>query len=285
MATESHEFTGKTVDDATAEGLRALRLRADEAEIEVVNKGSRGIFGLGSEPAVIRIHIRRADPPPPAIEPVVATPPPAPVIAPVSELVSPSEPIQEATAPVAEEKLTNVAPEANATTEAQEEAEESDQEVEQIAVELLGKMIQLLGFDASVQTSWKEGSDELNEHGDRYLLLDVQGADLSVLVGRRGETLENIQYLLRLMVNQQLRKWKNIIVDVEGYKERRVTQLKQLALRTAAQVASTGRAVSLEPMPANERRIIHITLRDHQDIFTESSGEGDRRKVHIVAKS
>jgi spoIIIJ-associated protein len=131
-----------------------------------------------------------------------------------------------------------------------------------------------------MKPSWR-----LREHNERYLLLDVQGVELGALIGRRGETLESLQYLLRLMVNQRLRKWKNIIVDVEGYKERRVVHLKQLALRTATQVASTGRAVSLEPMPPNERRIIHIALRDHPDVYTESFGEGERRKVQIMAKN
>ena len=86
------------------------------------------------------------------------------------------------------------------------------------------------------------------------------------------------------MVNQRIRQWKNIVVDVEKYKERRVTQLTQLALRMADQVIETGRAVALEPMPANERRIVHLALRDHPTVYTQSSGEEDRRKVHIVPR-
>jgi spoIIIJ-associated protein len=142
-----------------------------------------------------------------------------------------------------------------------------------------------MGFTGNVQAAWKEGGDDLDEHGERYLLLNVKGDDLGSLIGRRGETLDNIQYLLRLMVNQRLHRWTNIVVDVDGYKERRANQLRQLAMRTATQVASTGRSVSLEPMPANERRIIHIVLRDHAEVYTESAGEGERRKVHIIAKT
>ena len=108
--------------------------------------------------------------------------------------------------------------------------------------------------------------------------------ELGALIGRRGETLENIQYLLRLMVNQKIYKWKNIVVDIEHYKERRVAQLTQLANRMADQVASSGRSISLEPMPANERRIVHMVLRNHPDVYTESYGEGARRKVHILAR-
>jgi spoIIIJ-associated protein len=104
------------------------------------------------------------------------------------------------------------------------------------------------------------------------------------LIGRRGETLNNLQYLVRLMVNQRLHRWKNIVVDVEGYRRRRMEHLAQLALRSAQQVAQTGRALALEPMPASERRIIHLTLRDHPDVITESSGEGERRKVQILPR-
>lgn len=78
---------------------------------------------------------------------------------------------------------------------------------------------------------------------------------------------------------------ENIVVDVEHYKARRVTQLIQLAERMAEQVARTGRAISLEPMLANERRIVHMTLREHADVYTESYGDGGRRKVHIFAKT
>jgi len=164
-------------------------------------------------------------------------------------------------------------------------ADQVDDEVlSQLAVELLTKMIQLMGFQGEVVAIWREGDDNSDEYEERYLLLDVRGPELNALIGRRGETLDNIQYLLRLMVNQRLRQWKNIVVDIEQYKVRRVTQLTQVALRMAEQVAASGREMSLEPMPANERRIVHLALRDHPAVYTESSGDGERRKVNIVAK-
>ncbi|HXF60408.1 MAG TPA: R3H domain-containing nucleic acid-binding protein, partial [Caldilineaceae bacterium] len=174
--------------------------------------------------------------------------------------------------------------------EADEEAAEAvaapadpkaDEAMAAMAVELLSEMVRLMGFDAQITASWQAPDDP---GGDRYLLLDIHGPDVSPLIGRRGETLASIQYLVRLMVNQRLKQWKNIVVDVEHYKERRVAQLTQLALRMAEQVTQSGRAVSLEPMPPNERRIVHLALRDHPTVYTQSSGEGDRRKVHIVAK-
>ncbi len=150
-----------------------------------------------------------------------------------------------------------------------------------MAVEMLEHLVTLMGFEARVVASWRPADDG---QGPPSLYLDIQGKDLGALIGRRGETLASIQYLLRLMVNQRLKEWKAITVDVEQYKERRITQLTQLALRMAEQVADTGRSIALEPMPPNERRIVHLALRDHPAVFTQSSGEGERRKVNIVAK-
>jgi spoIIIJ-associated protein len=178
----------------------------------------------------------------------------------------------------------------------------SEDELATMAADMLSEMVHLMGFKAEVTATWQEedadedddGDDSADEDQDtdekgeerrkRYLHLDVEGTDLGPLIGRRGETLDNMQYLLRLMINQKIHQWKNIVIDVERYKERRLNQLRQLAERMAEQVARTGRAISLEPMPANERRIVHMVLRDHPDVYTESYGEGPRRKVHIFAR-
>ncbi len=295
MAMESYEFTGKTVDEAIADGLRTLNVTADQVEIEVLHKGSRGIFGLGSEPAQVRLSVR-AVPPSPApsaaeSEEQAVPPPPEPpsdLVEPEPQAIAPAEIVEvldESAGTEPEPPADDVEADDDTTAVEPEPVALSDAEIEAIAVGLLTETVQLMGFQATVNPIWREGNDHLSEHAERYLLLDLQGSDLGALIGRRGETLESLQYLLRLMVNQRLRRWFTIVVDVEGYKERRVHQLQQLALRTATQVATTGRAVSLEPMPANERRIIHIALRDHEEIYTESSGDGERRKVHIIAKN
>ena len=315
MATQTYEFKAKTVDDAVEEGLRALGLARSEVEIEILQKGSRGIFGLGSEPALVRLTPRpvaTANPVPQS--PVEAAPPAVePPSAPVRitpDITAESTPVQavptlppNVTPPtvappvveppaVAEPAVTDAVV---ATTTTDEDA--IDQELMAMATHLLSEMVRLMGFTAEVRASWQDEDDEpVNDHDEdddeegqhrtgRYLLLDIEGVELGALIGRRGETLENIQYLLRLMVNQKIHKWKNIVVDVEHYKARRVTQLIQLAERMAEQVARTGRAISLEPMPANERRIVHMTLREHPDVYTESYGDGGRRKVHIFAKT
>jgi spoIIIJ-associated protein len=287
MATEGNDFTGKTVEEAIAEGLQTLGLTEDQVTVDVLSKGSRGIFGLGSEPAHVRLIPRSLPETPPAavsVEPVTPTQE-------IESIAAAPEPdtVSQLDSPEAEAPRDVLLSENDDAVEDGEDGDRTEGEKEEavaaIAVEILTQTVALIGFKASVQAAWRTGDDEFHEHSEPYLLLDVQGGDLGALIGRRGETLESLQFLLRLMVNQRLRRWQNIVVDVEGYKERRVNQLKQLALRTANQVATTGRTVALEPMPANERRIVHIALRDHPDVYTESSGEGERRKVQIIAKS
>jgi spoIIIJ-associated protein len=113
-------------------------------------------------------------------------------------------------------------------------------------------------------------------------VLDVDGDDLGLLIGRRGQTLSSLQYLLNLMVSKQTSKKVAFGVDVDGYRRRREETLVSLANRTASRVRGTGRSVTLEPMPPNERRIIHITLQDDPNVMTVSIGEGEGRKVAIT---
>ena len=127
-------------------------------------------------------------------------------------------------------------------------------------------------------------SDQDRQEGPT-LVLNIQGGDLGGLIGRRGETLEDLQYLTRLLVAKELGRYINLVIDVEGYKSHREQMLQQLAQRMAERVTSSHKPASLEPMPANERRIIHLTLRDHPHVRTESMGMGENRKVTIVPKS
>lgn len=144
-------------------------------------------------------------------------------------------------------------------------------------IELLSKM----DIEAEVKAHWGEKDDDSRL---RPLLIDVEGNDLSILIGRRGETLAALQYITRLIVGKELRKPLMIVIDVQGHRARRELQLRQLARRMAKQAVERGRMMSLEPMPPNERRIIHIELRDHPQVYTESVGEGDRRKVTIILR-
>jgi spoIIIJ-associated protein len=115
--------------------------------------------------------------------------------------------------------------------------------------------------------------------------VDIRGNDLSILIGRRSETLNAFQYIASLVVGKEIQDWVQLVIDVEGFRERREKQLIQMAKRMADQVAKSGRRQTLEPMPSAERRIIHIALRDHPDVATESTGEDPHRKVTIIPKS
>ena len=116
------------------------------------------------------------------------------------------------------------------------------------------------------------------------LSLNIVGDALGILIGRRGETLRDLQFITRLIVSRKIGTWPNLVVDIENYKARRVKSLQALARRMADQVRRTKQPVILEPMPAHERRIIHLTLRNDPDVYTESTGQDENRKVQILPK-
>ena len=123
---------------------------------------------------------------------------------------------------------------------------------------------------------------KLSEDDDReYYRVEIEGDDLSLLIGRRAETLNAIQYMVSLIVTHHFGNWIRIQVDIQNYRSRRELELQKLARRMADQVISTGRKQMLEPMPANERRIVHIELRKRDDVYTESVGEEPNRKIFI----
>jgi spoIIIJ-associated protein len=163
-----------------------------------------------------------------------------------------------------------------------EEATPEDADtVERVLTDLLSKMHMPAQIEALAPTALKG-----YEHGDGpTLALNLRGPDLSNLIGRRGETLDSLQYLTRMLVAKELGYYVNVVIDVEGYKAHRVQTLQQLAHRMAERVTTTHKPAALEPMPPNERRIVHLTLRDHPDVRTESVGNGENRKVTIIPKS
>jgi spoIIIJ-associated protein len=164
--------------------------------------------------------------------------------------------------------------------EAEADVDSGDLEID-AARETVHELVTLMGLTARVRARWGEPSEP---DEPRPVLVDIRGDDLSLLIGRHGESLAALQYIARLIVGKQLGNYLPIIVDVEGYRARRERQLRQLAQRMADQAVERGRTMTLEPMPPAERRIIHLELRDHQRVFTESIGEGDHRKVTIVPR-
>ncbi len=154
-----------------------------------------------------------------------------------------------------------------------------DVDVGGMAKEILENLLSLAEISASVNLGAKGSGDEA------VISLDIEGEDLGILIGSRGETLSSLQYLVNLIVSRRLKSRVGVVVDVEGYRQRRYESLRLLARRLADQVRSTGRSVTLEPMTAGERRIIHLELRDDPYVTTQSIGEGEARKVAILSKS
>ncbi len=159
----------------------------------------------------------------------------------------------------------------------------SEADTAEIAQGILEALVARLGVDASVVPHvppFAEGNDE----ADTPIAFDIKGDDLGILIGRRGQTLSCLQYILRLMVANRIKSWLPVIVDVEGYKQHRYEVLQTLATRIAEQVRDRGMPFTLRPMPAFERRIIHLTLADHPDVATQSTGVGETRRVVILPR-
>jgi len=151
-----------------------------------------------------------------------------------------------------------------------------------MAVEFLQRLLELMGIEAEVTARPPETpGDGL---GRVSAVLDVTGEDLGILIGRRGSTLAALQYTVNHMVSRQLKSKALVSVDAEGYRRRREENLKGLALRLAEKVKTSGRTITLEPMPANERRIVHLALANDSQIASFSLGDGENRKVAISFK-
>jgi spoIIIJ-associated protein len=143
-----------------------------------------------------------------------------------------------------------------------------------LVTEILDKLLGLMDVEGKVEVLSAEVPLQLN----------VKGDDLGILIGRRGQTLGALEYVTKLMVVQRMKAWLPLTVDVAGYKKHRHESLQKLALYLAEQVKSKHRAVPMEPMPADERRVIHLALADSPDVRTESVGEGENRKVVILPR-
>lgn len=170
----------------------------------------------------------------------------------------------------AEEAIVEVTPLSQIRTESN---------VATLAKEALEELLSRMKLAAEVELrSSLEGANSETES----IVLEVKGNDLGILIGRRGETLASLQYLVRLIVAHYQKARVPITIDIEGYKQRRYQALRELALRLAQKAKSSGRSVTLEPMPADERRIVHLALSVNPDVTTQSIEEGEVRKVVIL---
>ncbi len=252
----SIETTGETVEEAISRGLAELGgVAPTDVIVEVLEEPSRGMFGIGAHPARVRLQLFRA--PSPVAEKAVSKPTTD------ESFVSEEE---EGAALVSE--LREVTDDADM---------DEDVRVSKVVLSELLEKMDILRFQITVRRAVDAGESN-------PWLLDISGPTANNLIGRRGETLNALQYITRLISSRELQHRANIVVDVEGYKARRSRMLHDLAIRMADQAVRSQRTVALEPMPSYERRIIHMALRSRSDVQTRSVGEGNARKVTIVPR-
>ena len=213
---ESIEMTGKTVDEALEIALRELDADRGEVEIDVISRGKSGMFGIGSEPAKI--------------------------------------------------KVTKLSIESN---------DIDSPDIVTVSREVINNLISNMGVNVICNLRQSDSEDIGGP------VFEIEGEDSGLLIGRKGETLRSLQFLVRYLVSKKTAQRANLSLDVEGYDERRRQSLSNLANRVSQRVVKTGRSIELEPMNARERRVVHMALSDRDDVFTESSGSGEDRRVVI----
>lgn len=255
------EIIAPSVEEAVSRGLNQLGLTMDDVDVEILDSGSRGLFGLGSRQARVKLTIKQSNP----------------------ASVAQAEPVRQ---PVVEQVVETTPEEAQAAVEPAaaviaEDVSEEDARALKVARDTVSELLGKMKVHATVTARFIDSEDPAE---GQQVLVDVQGDDLSILIGRRSETLNALQYIASLIVGKELERWTPLLIDVQGYRARRDRQLRQLARRMAEQAVQSGRKQVLEPMPASERRVIHLELRNHPQVQTESTGEEPNRKVMIILK-
>ena len=279
------EETGKNIEEATRKALEQLGVTEDEVDVEILEEGAKGFLGIGQAPARVRVTLRegvrteekprpkRAPRPPRERRPAPEKPaPPAePEAAPEkpSPPRPPRPPRERKPKPAPPEKAPEKAPEpvpapAGAVGDAPE-----------IARDALQRILDALE---------NGGNAEIKVTGDEEIVLDMVGGDTPRLIGRHGQTINAIQYLVGVVTNKRTQSRVRVVVDAEGYRGRREDALRKQALYLAKQVKESGQEAVLDSLTPNERRIIHTALVDDPDVTTYSEGEEPERHLVISPK-
>jgi len=248
-------FKGKTVEEATEEALKILETDLENLEIKIIDTGRAGILGLGGHPAEIEVYEIGS-------LPITKTTKKPTIKKPITKKPITKKPIT---------KRSTIKKEVETIDDSDQE---KDVEVETLVGEVLNSFIQSTeaSIDVYVRDDVEEGS----------IVFELEGDDAGLIIGRRGETLASIEYLVRLIASKSLGRRANVIIDVEDYKFRRRSKLKSVAEKSASKVEQTGKSISLEPMSPSDRRIIHMALVDYKNVKTQSRGDGVNRKVVII---
>ncbi len=260
------EVIAESVEEAISQGLTELNLTAADVSVEVLDSGGKGFLGLGKRQVRVRLTVNG--------EPM-----------PFSTEQAEPEPVADApvkkSKPAPKAAKTPVDPQPASAPKSASSTSTEDEPLLSLSEEVVAKLLELMHLEGSVSAHY----DDPDREGRKSVCVEVKGKDLGILIGRRGETINAFQRIAALIVSKEMSRWVRLSVDVEGHRNRREQQLRRMARQLAQQVAKTGRRQSLEPMPANERRIIHMELQNHPDVKTNSIGDDPQRKVQIEPKN
>ena len=259
------EVIADNVEDAISQGLDELGLTAADVSVEVLDSGGKGFLGLGKRQVRVRLTVNGE---------------PMPLSTEQAETESVADAPVKTQEPAPKVAETNMDPKPAPVQKSSSPAPKEDEPLLSLSEEVVAKLLELMHLEAEVSARYAEPDRE----GRKSVCVEVNGKDLGVLIGRRGETINAFQRIAALIVSKEMSRWVRLSVDVEGHRSRREQQLRRMARKIAEQVVKTGRNQSLEPMPANERRIIHMELQDHPQVKTNSIGEDPQRKVIVEIK-
>ncbi len=271
------EFTGKTVADALTNASVTLGVTSDRIEYDVIEKGSNGFLGIGSKNAKIRVKVK---------EEITETEETAEEITEAAEENNAEEAVETAAlpeetvvpaAPAAEEEAVDVQPAEEPKAEEKPAKQHADAaECEKVVTEFLQDMFGAMKMEVSIHCEFDAENDTLN--------VDLEGPEMGVIIGKRGQTLDSVQYLANLALNRKVDTYTRVKLDTEDYRARRKATLENLAKNVAYKVKRTRKPASLEPMNPYERRIIHAALQHDRYVTTHSEGEEPYRHVVITLK-
>lgn len=267
----------KDVDSAVKLALEDLQLGIDEVDVTVLEEPSRGFFGIGQKLALVKVEKKKE-----AKEPPKETKKPE-----VKKEKKPEKPqaaLEEK--PKAAKAETPKRKKERALRRAEREMQDLEPVIEKIpedelidvqdhaALKFLEEVTKEMGLDLDIKA----------KAGKETLYIDIQGKDSGTVIGKRGQTLDAIQYLTSLVVNKEQSGYTRVVIDAENYRAKREKTLELLAIRLAKKVGKTKRSIKLEPMNPYERKVIHATLQNHPYVTTRSEGQDPYRRVIIELK-
>ncbi len=259
--------TARTVEEAEELALKELGVDRNEVEVEILSRGKAGFLGIGAEMA--RVRVTRAAPGSVEKEEAVEA-------AETDDTGGDDDSDTISEDPVSRLPGTAVGIDAEATAKTPTEAGEGT--AAGLGLAALNNILSTAGVN--VVCTIRAANDP--EAGGP--IIDLTGDDSGLLIGRRGQTLQSLQFIVNMIVRKEHGDGVRVVLDVERYRQRREASLRDMAVKVAERVTQTGRSISLEPMSAADRRIIHISLAESDNVSTESMGFGEDRKVTIIPK-